>query len=75
VIEQLANPMIDNSILEYIGSDNDPEFIAKELGSWLFSIGVKTEYIEPDSPWEMAFMKALTTPSETTYLMGKSFTA
>jgi hypothetical protein len=33
VIEQLANAMITHGIPEYIRSDNDPEFIAKELRS------------------------------------------
>ena len=48
--EQLANAMINNGIPEYIRSDNGPEFIAKELRSWLSGIGVKTAYIEPGSP-------------------------
>jgi putative transposase len=50
VIEQLVNAMIANGIPEYIRSDNDPEFIAKELRNWLSGIGVKTAYIEPSSP-------------------------
>ena len=33
VIEQLANAMIINGTLEYITSDNGPEFIAKEIRS------------------------------------------
>ena len=49
-IEQLANAMIANGIPEYIRSDHSPEFIAKELRSWLSGIGVKTAYIEPGSP-------------------------
>ena len=52
VIEQLANAMILNGILEYIRSDNGLEFIAKELRQWLAGINVKTAYIEPGSPWE-----------------------
>jgi len=55
VIELLANVMIDNGIPEYIRSDNGPEFIAKELRSWLSRIGVKTAYIEPGSLWENGF--------------------
>ena len=57
VTEQLANAMIANGIPEYIRSDNGPEFIAKELRSWLSGIGVKTAYIEPWSPWENGFYK------------------
>jgi len=32
-------------------SDNGPEFIAKEIQRWLKQVGVKTRYIDPDSPW------------------------
>jgi hypothetical protein len=59
--------MIDNGIPEYIRSDNGPEFIAKELRSWLSGIGVKTAYIEPGSLGRMAFVKALMAPLETTF--------
>ncbi len=67
VIEQLANAMIDNSIPESIPSDNRPEFIAKDLWSCLSDIGIKTAYIEPGSPWENGFLKALTAPLEITF--------
>ena len=40
---------------EYICSDNGPGFIAKELGSWLSGICVKTAYIEPGRLWENGF--------------------
>jgi putative transposase len=58
VIEQLANAMIANGIPEFIRSDNGLEFIAKELRSWLSSIGVKTAYIEPGSPWKNGFYES-----------------
>jgi putative transposase len=72
VIEQLANAMIDNGIPEYIRSDNGPEFIAKELRSWLSGIGVKLLILNPVAPGRMAFVKALTAPLETTFWMGRS---
>ena len=42
VIEQLAIAMTIHGILEYIRSDNGPEFIAINLHKWLSSIGLKT---------------------------------
>ena len=39
VIEQLANAMINNVILEYILSDNGSEFKAKGPCSWLSRLG------------------------------------
>jgi hypothetical protein len=73
VIEQLANAMIDNGIPEYIRSDNGPEFIAKELRSWLSGIGVKTAYIEPGSPWENGFCESFNGTFRDNLLDGEIF--
>lgn len=35
-----------------IKSDNGPEFIAKEIQTWLEKSGVATRYIDPGSPWQ-----------------------
>lgn len=40
----------------YIRSDNEPEFIEKELGVWLADSGIKTIYIEPGSPCQNGFI-------------------
>jgi putative transposase len=58
VIEQLANAMMIQSIPEYIPRDDNPEFITKDLLSWLSGIGVKNTYIEPGSPRENGFCKS-----------------
>ena len=73
VIEQLANDMIENGIPEYIRSDNGPEFIAKELRSWLSGIGVKTAYIEPGSPWENGFYETFNGTLRDNLLDGEIF--
>jgi transposase InsO family protein len=73
VIEQLANAMIDNGIPQYIRSDNGPEFIAKELRSWLSGIGVKTAYIEPGSPWENGFCESFNGTFRDNLLDGEIF--
>lgn len=36
----------------HIKSDNGPEFIAKDIQTWLKETGVKTHFIEPGSPWQ-----------------------
>jgi transposase InsO family protein len=36
----------------HIRSDNGPEFTAKALRAWLITVGARTPYIEPGSPWE-----------------------
>ena len=73
VIEQLANAMITNGIPEYIRSDNGPEFIAKELRSWLSGVVVKTAYIEPGSPWENGFCESFNGTFRDNLLDGEIF--
>jgi transposase InsO family protein len=73
VIEQLANAMIDNGILEYIRSDNGLEFIAKDLRKWLSGIGVKTAYITPGSPWENGFCESFNGTFRDNLLDGEIF--
>lgn len=58
VNEQLVNTIILHGILEYIRSDNGPEFIDKELRTWLSTVGVKTDYITLGSPWEDGFCES-----------------
>ena len=38
VIEALADLMLWRGIPEHVRSDNDPEFVAKELRKWLASV-------------------------------------
>ena len=73
VIEQLANTMITHGIPEHIRSDNGPEFIAKELITWLSGIGVKTAYITPGSPWENGFGESVNGNFKDNLLDGEIF--
>lgn len=54
----LADLFLEHGIPEHIRSDNGPEFIAKQLVKWLSSIGVKTLFIEPGSPWENGYVES-----------------
>lgn len=51
VIEAMADAMIVHGVPEYIRSDNGPEMTARIVRKWLASVGAKTLYIEPVSPW------------------------
>jgi transposase InsO family protein len=55
VLETLSTLFITEGVPDYIRSDNGSEFTAKALREWLESIGVKTAYIEPGSPWENGY--------------------
>lgn len=39
----------------FIKSDNGPEFVAKEIQSWLKRSGIGIHYIDPGSPWQNCF--------------------
>jgi transposase InsO family protein len=58
VIEVLSTLFITVGIPEHIRSDNGPELTAKALRQWLSSLGVKTLFIEPGSPWENGYIES-----------------
>ena len=45
-------------IPDYMRSDNGPEFVSKEVGSWLAKMGTGTLYIEPGSPGESGYCES-----------------
>jgi putative transposase len=55
VLDTLSTLFITEGVPDYIRSDNGSEFTAKALRGWIESIGVKTAYIEPGSPWENGY--------------------
>jgi len=55
VVDALKEVIKERGVPEYIRSDNGPEFIAGAVRKYLASIGAKTLYIEPGSPWENAY--------------------
>ena len=58
VLETLSTLFITDGVADYIRSDNGSEFRAKALREWIGSLGVKTAYIEPGSPWENGYKEA-----------------
>ena len=58
VIDRLFELFIMKGIPEHIRSDNGPEFTAKAIRDWLNTIGVKTLFIEPGSPWENGYIES-----------------
>jgi putative transposase len=51
VIEALCERFVSRGIPAHIRSDNGPEFVAEALRDWIGTVGTKTPYIEPGSPW------------------------
>ena len=58
VINQLYELFLLRGVPQYIRSDNGPEFTAKAIRKWLNSLGVKTLFIEPGSPWENGYIES-----------------
>jgi transposase InsO family protein len=58
VLERLSDLFVRRDAPEHIRSDNGPEFTAKAVRGWLDRVGVKTHFIEPDSPWENGYIES-----------------
>jgi len=58
ILDQLFNLIMERKILEYIRSDNGPEFTAKAVRQWLRNLGVQTLFIEPGSLWENGYIES-----------------
>lgn len=58
VINRLAELFTMYGMPEFIRSDNGPEFIAQSIQKWLASLGVKTLYVAPGSPWQNGYAES-----------------
>ena len=73
VLETMADVMLVRGIPEHIRSDNGPEMTAKIVRRWLASVGAKTLYIEPGSPWENGFCESFNGKLRDELLNGEIF--
>ena len=73
VIEVLADLFLLKGVPAFIRSDNGPEFIAIALRDWLYSLKVKTLYIEPGSPWENGYIESFNGKLRDELLNGELF--
>ncbi len=51
VIDVLSDLFILRGVPEHICSDNGPEFVAKAVQAWGQTVGARTAYVAPGSPW------------------------
>lgn len=73
VIDILAEAMVTYGVPAYLRSDNGPEMVAKNLRRWLASVGSKTLYIEPGSPWENGYCESFNGKFRDELLNGEIF--
>lgn len=58
VEDRLAFLFMTRGVPEFIRSDNGSEFANAQIKEWLSSIGVKTLFIEPGSPWQNPYVES-----------------
>jgi len=73
VIGVLASIMVERGVPAHIRSDNGPEFIAGAVRSWLASIGTRTLFIQPGSPWENGYIESFNSRLRDELLNGELF--
>ncbi|WP_339113243.1 IS3 family transposase [Thioclava sp. GXIMD2076] len=73
VIDALTDLFILRGPPEFIRSDNGPEFIATKLRNWIETVGAKTAYIEPGSPWENGYVESFNARLRNELLDGEVF--
>ena len=59
VVDVLSDLFILRGVPGHIRSDNGPEFVARIVREWIATVGAKTAYIEPGSPWEKRLLREL----------------
>ena len=58
VIDALTDLFILRGPPAFVRSDNGPEFVAKDVRAWIESVGARTAFIEPGSPWENGYVES-----------------
>jgi transposase InsO family protein len=73
VLHCLTELFVEHGPPEHIRSDNGPEFVARNVRSWLSCLGVTTLYIEPGSPWENGYCESFNSKLRDELLAGELF--
>jgi transposase InsO family protein len=56
-----------------VRSDNEPEFVAQAVRDWIATVGAKTAYIAPGSPWENGYIESFNARLRDELLDGEIF--
>jgi putative transposase len=73
VIDVLSDLFILRGVPGHIRSDNGPEFVAKAVREWITTVGARTAYIEPGSPWENGYCESFNSKLRDELLKGEIF--
>jgi len=58
VLDSISRVIGQRGAPAHIRSDNGSEFIAREVKTWLDSLGVETMYIAPGAPWQNGYAES-----------------
>jgi len=73
VLDCLNALFLERGVPEYIRSDNGAEFTAIAVREWLSTVGVRTLFIEPGSPWENGYNESFNGKLRDELLNGEIF--
>lgn len=73
VIDALTDLFILRGPPAFVRSDNGPEFVAKDVRTWIAAVGAKTAFIEPGSPWENGYCESFNGRMRDELLNGEIF--
>ena len=73
VLERMRELFIARGLPDHLRSDNGAEFTAHRVRKWLESLGVKTLFIEPGSPWENGYLESFNGKLRDELLNGELF--
>jgi putative transposase len=73
VIDVLTDLFILRGVPGHVRSDNGPELIAKAVRDWIDTVGAKTAFIEPGSPWENGYCESFNSKLRDELLNGEIF--
>jgi len=73
VIDELIRLMQVRGVPGHIRSDNEPEFMAKAIHTWLQKAGVGTLCVEPGAPWENGYAESFHARLRDEFLNAESF--
>ena len=73
VVDALTDLFILRGPPAYIRSDNGPEFVADKVRKWIATVGAKTAFIEPGSPWENGYCESFNSRFRDELLNGEIF--
>ena len=73
IIDALCELFVSRGVPAHIRSDNGPESVAQALRDWIATVGAKTAYIEPGSPWENGYCESFNGKLRDELLNGEIF--